>query len=411
MKKTIGIDELIIGMYVSRITKTNGTAVMKTKGWIKNEDIIAKLKELNVLEVEIDISKSSLPVENIDNELREPSTTQLSDNDFTIQADDKPPVSFSDESKHALMLYAEAREIQRSAFEKIHLTGHFNIRPFRKMAGEFFDSIFRNQDALLCLTKIQNKDTYLLEHSINVGILLAIFAKHLNLSKEIGLKLTLAGLLHDIGKSKVPNEILFKESKLTTEEFDAMKLHTLYGEKILTDSGMDELSIQIAVQHHERLSGKGYPYGLKEHQLNQYVRMSCIVDVYDALTAERVYKSGLLSVQAIKIIKEGVGSDFDEKLFNEFIKAIGLFPIGTLVLLTSGRLALVTKPNYTHPLEPIVRVFYNAKFKRHIEVKSMDLASKAETDAIEKAVAPQDYDIDINATINRLILDNQLDLH
>ncbi|XOV81003.1 MAG: HD-GYP domain-containing protein [Aestuariibacter sp.] len=398
MKKIIDVDELAVGMYVTRVIKAKGEVKVKSEGMLKCDTGIAKLKQLKVLKVEIDTRKSELKEEEPE-EIAQPETNL--DGDIDQQA-----TPLSQELKRAQSLYARSHQIQRNTFDKLRTTGKVDISQYEDMAKEFFDSIMRNQDALLCMTKLQDKDHYLLEHSMNVGILLAIFANHIGLSKEIGLKLTLAGLLHDIGKVLIPDEILLKEGGLTKEEFEHIKKHTLYGANILKKTGMEGLTVQIALQHHERLSGSGYPQGLTAHQLNQYVRMSAIVDVYDAITAERVYKEEMTPLQALKILKKNADVEFDGQLLNQFIAAVGLFPIGTLVLMKSEKLALVTKSNYEDPLRPCVTLFYHAKFKRHIEAKTLDLTSKRANDAINKSVNARDFGIDLNQIIKRFLLDD-----
>ena len=400
MKKILGVNELEAGMYVTRVTKAKSAAVMTSKGIIKDNRAIAHLKSLKVLEVEIDLSKS----ESSGDDEVSPQTTSLD-----IAKKDKPkhqPAPLSKELITAQYLYNKARETQRKAFSRIQSEGSFEPEEYESLASEMLDSIMRNKDALLCMTKLQDKDSYLLEHSLNVGILLAIFAKHLKMNWDISYRLMLAGLFHDMGKIKISDDILFKNGKLTKQEFEEIKKHPEYGADILATSGIDGLSVQIALQHHERLSGNGYPGGLIAHQLNQYVRMSCIVDVFDAITAERVYKPAMTAHQALKIMKENGANQYDSKLLNEFIKAIGIFSIGTVVQMESQRLGIVTQTNYEDALKPIVAIFYHTKFKRHIEVETIDLSSKRATDKIVKSVNPSDYDLDINPIIRRLILNH-----
>jgi len=399
MKKVLKVDELEVGMYVVRVTKSRGSAIMTSKGVIKEASSLAKLKALKIQEVEIDSSKSECLPEKMseetdatDSNLEAPSSTQSS--------------SLTQEIEKAKSMYDKARETQRKARAKIKAEGLFDIKEFELIAEEFFDSIVRNQDALLCMTKLQDKDSYLLEHSINVGILLAIFAQQMGMNKNIALRLTLAGLLHDIGKIKIPDKILLKSGKLTDEEFAEIKKHPEYGAEILAKLGVDSLAIQIALQHHERLTGNGYPSGLLAHQINKYVRMSCIVDVFDAMTAERVYKPAMTAFQVFKVMKTHGSNQYDMKLLNQFIKAIGLFSIGSIVLMQSKKLADVTATNHDEPLLPKVTIFYNVKHKRHIEIEMINLSSKRATDKIEKTVNAADYDIDSNAIIERLVFNN-----
>lgn len=397
MKKLLSVKELEVGMYVTRVTKSHKSAIMTSEGIIKNKSNIERLEKLKVLEVEIDTTKSDnqhaaeSPSEN--------ANIELENSNKVVNA-----TPLSRELPAAKVMYAKARELQRDTFERLKREGNFDATEFEVLAKSFLGSITRNSDALLCMTKMQNKDAYLLEHSLNVSILLAIFAKHLNFNEDIALRLTLAGLLHDMGKVRISDDILLKNGRLTVPEYEEIKQHTVYGAEILEQANIDGLAVQIALEHHERLCGEGYPYGLLAHQLNQYVRMSCIVDVFDAITAARVYKPAMSAHHAFKIMKNAGPEQFDQELLNEFIKAIGIFSIGTVVIMKSQKVAVVTKTNFDDPLKPTVTVFYNAKYKRHIEVEPLDLTSRKVNDSIEKAVNPLDFGLDINAVIDKLIV-------
>ena len=266
------------------------------------------------------------------------------------------------------------------------------------------DSVFRNQDALACLTQMRQKDAYLLEHSINVSILMGIFAKHLGIEKKIIVELTTGALLHDIGKIKIPDEILNKPGRFTDDEFKIMKMHSLFSKEILEESGLTGIAVDIAGMHHERLDGKGYPFGKKGDEISQYVRMASIVDVYDALTAERVYKTGMEPIKAFKILKDGCPDSFDPVLLNKFIQCIGIHPVGTLVRLSSQKVGLVTESNPSTPLKPIVKTFYSAKHSRYTEIKDIDLSNKKTLDTLESAVKPKEYNIDLERFYKNSIL-------
>ena len=390
--KLITISQLTPGMFVQNVTKQTGNVKIKTQGWVKTQAQIDKLKKAGILEIEIDDVKV---IETAPEKPTNESNIDVSTDSIKKYDPWETTHSAEQEMAKAKMLYEEARLLQIKAFSEIKSGLNIDTKPFRKLASSFMDSIFRNQDALACLTQMRKKDAYLLEHSINVSILMGIFAKHLNIDKAIITELTTGALLHDIGKIKIPDEILNKPGRFTDEEFTIMNKHSFYSKEILEGSGVKGIALDIAGLHHERLDGKGYPFGKKGDEISQYVRMASIVDVYDALTAERVYKTSMAPIKAFKILQEGCPDSFDAGLLTKFIQCIGIHPVGTLVKLTSQKVGLVTQSNPDNPLKPIVKTFYTTKHSRYTEVKDIDLSSKKTNETIESAIKSKDHDIDI----------------
>ncbi|WP_273046699.1 HD-GYP domain-containing protein [Pseudoalteromonas sp.] len=395
--KIVPISQLLPGMFVQSVTKQTGRIKIKNQGWVKTQAGIDKLKKAGILEVEIDPDKT----------LTE-SVPEKQPLDIPTPIKKRAPWqkvhSAEQEMGKAKKLYDEARTLQTKAFKDIKAGRDIDITPFRELASGFIDSVFRNQDALACLTQMRQKDAYLLEHSINVSILMSIFAKHLNIEKDIIEELTTGALLHDIGKIKIPDEVLNKPGRFTEAEFEIMKNHSLFSKEILEEAGLTGIAVDIAGMHHERLDGKGYPFGKKGEEISQYVRMASIVDVYDALTAERVYKAGMEPIKAFKILKDGCPDSFDPVLLNKFIQCIGIHPVGTLVRLSSQKIGLVTESNPATPLKPVVKTFYSAKHSRYTEIKDIDLASKRTLDSLESAVKAKEYNIDIERFYKNTIL-------
>ncbi|MBH0059828.1 MULTISPECIES: HD-GYP domain-containing protein [unclassified Pseudoalteromonas] len=395
--KIIPVGQLLPGMFVQSVTRQTGSIKIKNQGWVKTQAGINNLIKAGILEVEIDPDKTLIDSVPEKAPITVPATK--------IKRDPwQKTHSAEQEMGKAKKLYDEAKTLQIKAFKDIKAGRDIDITPFRELASGFMDSVFRNQDALACLTQMRQKDAYLLEHSINVSILMGIFAKHLGIEKNIIVELTTGALLHDIGKIKIPDEILNKPGRFTDDEFKIMKMHSLFSKEILEESGLTGIAVDIAGMHHERLDGKGYPFAKKGDEISQYVRMASIVDVYDALTAERVYKAGMEPIKAFKILKDGCPDSFDPELLNKFIQCIGIHPVGTLVRLSSQKVGLVTESNPSTPLKPIVKTFYSAKHSRYTEIKDIDLANKKTLDTLESAVKPKEYNIDLERFYKNSIL-------
>ena len=395
--KIIPVGQLLPGMFVQSVTRQTGSIKIKNQGWVKTQAGINNLIKAGILEVEIDPDKTLIDSVPEKAPIAVPATK--------IKRDPwQKTHSAEQEMGKAKKLYDEAKTLQIKAFKDIKAGRDIDIAPFKELASGFMDSVFRNQDALACLTQMRQKDAYLLEHSINVSILMGIFAKHLGIEKNIIVELTTGALLHDIGKIKIPDEILNKPGRFTDDEFKIMKMHSLFSKEILEESGLTGIAVDIAGMHHERLDGKGYPFGKKGDEISQYVRMASIVDVYDALTAERVYKAGMEPIKAFKILKDGCPDSFDPMLLNKFIQCIGIHPVGTLVRLSSQKVGLVTESNPSTPLKPIVKTFYSAKHSRYTEIKDIDLSNKKTLDTLESAVKPKEYNIDLERFYKNSIL-------
>ncbi|MBQ4847396.1 HD-GYP domain-containing protein [Pseudoalteromonas sp. MMG005] len=387
--KIINIKDLKPGMYVAGVIKQTGHIKIKSQGWVKTQKSIDKLVSTGVLEVEIDPDKT---IQNEQQQAAPPIAESIPETEFNPW---HKSASIESELTQATKLYDEAKTLQQKAFVDLQSGGPINISAFKETAHGLIDSVFRNQDALACIARIREKDTYLLEHSINVSILISIFAKHMGIERPIIEQMATGALLHDIGKVHIPDTILQKPSQLTKDEFEVMKSHAKYSFDIVLQAQLGKIATEIAGYHHERLDGSGYPYGYKADELSQYVKMAAIVDVYDALTAERIYKVGMTPVKAFKILKEGTPHHYDTELLNIFINAIGVYPVGTLVKLTSQRVGIVCASNPEAPLKPTVKVFYHAKHMHYVEVKDIDLSNKRVDDSLEAAIKPEEFNLDL----------------
>ncbi len=393
MFKKISIDELTPGMYVEAVAEKTSQSRVSQKGYIKSEVGIKQLKQSGVLSVIVDTGKYIAPkdVESIETV-----------NSSSISG--KKKLNFSQQLAKAQVLYKKAKELQHQAFRNISEGAALDLEPFVELADKFIDSLFEDQDALMLAAMIRNKDEYLLEHSINVSILLTTFARHLNWPEADIREVALGGFLHDIGKIKVEDAILQKPGRLTAEEYTEMKRHVEYGLEAISE--LPELSAiarDVIGMHHEKLDGSGYPKGLTGEQISLTGKMAAICDCYDAITANRVYKEGEVSGRAFKILMTDSGKHFDADLVGQFIKCLGVFPVGTLVALSNGKLGIVTRVNREFPLRPKVKIFYNWRQNHFLEPKDVDLARSYVSDEIERSVKAETLGIDLPKFLNEFL--------
>ena len=287
-------------------------------------------------------------------------------------------VSFREAVESSRMTFDSARQLATSIMDGLRIGQKLDINECRDVVRNVVDSVLQNDSALRYLALIKHKDSYTAEHSMNVCILCAAFARHLGLIESEIERAALSGLLHDVGKSKVPLEILNKPGRLTREEAYIMADHTTQGRNILMSTKGDHLvAVDVAHSHHERLDGKGYPRGLSGFQIPYYARLVTLPDAYDAMTSARCYGKPKTSEQALKIILRGVGTQFDSKLAREFVKFIGFYSNGTLVELSAGQLAMVIQYNAEDFRKPKVLVLSDPMRKPLAKPLPLNLADAA----------------------------------
>ncbi|WP_111643067.1 HD-GYP domain-containing protein [Marinimicrobium alkaliphilum] len=262
-----------------------------------------------------------------------------------------------EEHRQALGVYRTARKLTRSLLDEARLRGVIDTQGAKETVRSCVDSILRNPDALIWMTRIRSEDEYTAEHCLNVCILAIAFGRHLGLSEDALEELGLCGLLHDVGKMRVPTEILNKRGSLTPKELKTMRAHTVFGRNLLMASpGVYRGAIDVAHNHHEQMDGKGYPRGLAATGISEYTRIVAIVDAYDAMTADRCYASARPTTDALKVLYQARGTQFDEALTLAFLKCVGLYPPGSLVELKNGLVGFVLETSQRYRQLPKVIV-------------------------------------------------------
>lgn len=389
----ISIDDLKPGMYVESIAEQKGNLQVASRGKVTSRVIVGQLRRRGVLAVLIDPTKQFEP----DPEEVEEEPVQEEEEQAPVpeKKKKKQKLKFDQEIAVANKLHKKGKSIQKQLLNSVAKGLPTDISVPEEFSRNLVGSIDRNPNALLCLTKIREKDDYLLEHSLNVAILLANFAQYIGLEEEIVQELALSGFLHDIGKIKIPDKILHKPGRLSDQEMNIMRDHVVYGIEALEEMQIPERMIKTVSEHHERLDGYGYPEGKRNDEVSFFGRMISIVDVYDALTADRVYKAGMPSQKALQILLKDTPDKYDRELVQKFIKCIGIYPVGSLIKLSDETIAMVVKHNEESPLKPVVKVFYNAKGKHYMAPTDVDLSTSTKV-TVEKAVLASDYKIDFN---------------
>ncbi len=401
MIKKISIQQLKPGMFIHNINCAwiehpflAGTLK------VKNDKAVETIIGLGISELYIDTLKgldvSDAPTETEVN-------TEIEHKMQAMAEQTKPIITTStlrEELKTSKKVYKEANRIISNIMHDARIGRQIEVERIEPVVGQMANSILRNKDALLSLCRIKNKDDYTFLHSVSVGALLISFAHALDFNRTVIKQLGVGGMLHDIGKTKVPNEILNKPSKLTEEEFIIMKSHVVHGCSILRRSpGIAQVSFDVAAQHHERFDGSGYPLGLKNLETSVYGQMAAIVDVYDAITADRCYHKGMTPTVAVRKMFEWSKFHFNPNLLRTFIRTVGIYPVGTLVMLESGKLGVVIEQCETDMTKPLVRTVFDTKKNYFITPSDINLAKPLGQGGGDKIVnyeSPDKWNIDPN---------------
>ena len=309
-------------------------------------------------------------------------------------------IPFDQEFDRAKALHAEAKARVEEAMQLAKIGKPFDIDGIEEMSNGLIDSIVSNRNTLCMMTVLKSQENYLYEHSVNCGVLMGIFARHMKLSMDVIHDLVTGAILHDIGMIEVSPEIINKPDKLTPPEEKEMQRHIVLGRKILEKNrGVPAIAFEVCKQHHERLDGQGYMQKMHSHQVNQYGRVGAIVDIYDALTSQRSYRKAFSPAAAMKKLLEMSGGQLDAKLVYQFIQCINIYPVGSLVQLDDSRVGVVHELNVFKKDKPKVRVFYSGKDKHYFESKTVDLADPNIRIKIKKTVDIEDFDIELENVI------------
>lgn len=402
----ISVAELQIGMHVVRLDRPWEDTDFLLQGFIlqTEDDIRAVQRQCDrvIVEGKVDRARSGRT-----------TTAHQTSSIPKRKATYINKVDASREMAAARMSYSDAKATAKNIMSSLRLGRTLEMNQIHKVVDDCVDSVLRNDNALLLLTKIKNKDEYTAEHCINVSILSAAFAKHLGLLEGEIRNVALCGLLHDVGKMRIDDEVLNKPGALTPEEFTVMKNHTTFGRDLLASlPRLAHSAVDVAFSHHERMDGKGYPRGLAGHQIPLFAKIVGLVDTYDAITSSRIYDKGRASMEALQIIHRNKGDQFDAGLAVEFIRMIGVYPPGSIVEMSNHEVGIVVATHGTSKLKPRVLLVRDADKHPLATFREVDLLKGALDSAgrpykIAREVPDESYGIVMKGFIEQGILNRK----
>lgn len=410
IKWTIEVGAVRKGMYVCELDRPwEGTPFPLQGFMVETDDQIQFLRD-HCTTVAVDRDKTP------DDLLRRvppsgPLTPSAASRVRKPEHDAPPPdtlYQIADQMVHARSVWRDAQDYITEVMNDVRLGSSVGTLQARQLVRRLAGQVVESPNALLWLTTLRERDHYTCQHSVNVCILSLSFGRFLGMGGEELETLGLGALLHDMGKMRVPLEILNCPRRLTAEEFEQMKAHPVLGYTLLKrDKTLPENVLQTALCHHERMSGQGYPNGHKGDAIPAHARLVAVVDVYDAISSKRVYHDGKSPQEALDIIFRMRGNELDAELVEAFIRCVGIYPVGSLVELTTGQVGVVVGFNTRHRLRPTVMLLLDAEHTPMPAPSLLNLASSAwvsgsTAPAIRAVLEPGSYGIDPQQVVNQV---------
>lgn len=370
MLKRISVEQAAVGMFVHELCGPwLKHPFWRTRFLLSSDQDLERLRATPIGHLWIDTQKGlDLPIPNPPAESTHCTAVPAAAESVAPQS-----VPLAQELKQAAQICARSGQVLQSMFSDIRLGRPVEKDSAERLVQDMRVSIQRNPHALISLARIKTADNYTYLHSMAVCALMMALAQRMQMSEEDVRLAGLSGLLHDVGKCRIPLRILNKPGALTPEEWRIMQDHSTLGAQLLRPLDVPDLVLQACLHHHEKMDGSGYPSGLKGKQIHLLARMAAICDIYDAVTSDRPYKKGWPPAQALQRMTQWCGNHLDKAIFEQFVQTVGIYPIGSLVRLDTDQLAVVIDATSQSLLTPQVRVFYCITSQQAIEPVVLNL--------------------------------------
>ncbi len=389
--------DLQVGMFVCELDRDWSESTFLLQGFsVENQDDIdAVINQCDYVYIdfksETQFKKYRLATSQSKSYLKQSTETSESKNNY-LQNKIRPAAS----------RFKKTSQLMKGVMDRIMLGEDFDLHGVRNVVKENVKHVLENEDAMLMMTLLKNKSESRAEHSLNVSILAIGFARYLGYDEFKLEDLGMGALLHDIGQVKVDNKLLSKPGRLNENEMNEMRKHPNYAFDILqSKEGLTPSCIDIAINHHERLEGQGYPRGLNGDKLSDNVRLVTIVDVFESLTSPQVYRKSMSVVDAYKILMNGKGTFYDENMVIKFIAWRGIYPPGSIVEMENGEVGIVVSTNNQFKLKPKVLLvldeYKQQRKEKIVDLSKMDLDAESKPYKIIKAYENTAFGIDLQS--------------
>lgn len=343
-RRKINVDQLHVGMFVAELDRPWSESSFLFQGFTieKNSDL-EMLRECCKF-VYIDVSEEEWVEYKPHSKSETIKRTRFAEKQ-----------NLASELSDANRTYQSAKKHIKLILSSVQLGQAFSTTEIQSIVSECVNKVIQNPNAILWLTRLKNSDDYTAEHSINVSLLAIALGRHMGMDAWELENLGICALLHDVGKMNVADNILNKPGPLSPEEFSEMCQHTVYAKKLLMErSDIYPGAVDVAYSHHERLDGRGYPRGIDASKISKFTRIVTIVDAYDAMTSDRCYRTGISSLDALRIINKHKGTQFDSDAAQTFIAMIGLYPPGYVMEMKNGEVGIILSHDEGYQLRPKV---------------------------------------------------------